>query len=197
MSAYFVRHGQTDWNRQRRFQSRSDIPLNTTGIHQARRIQTVLTQRAVRFETAYCSPLVRAQVTAGIILESSTAIAEVDARLLEIDLGEYEGRLEKELNDELGAAFAAWRSALFTVAAPGGESLSAAMDRVRPLVQQWRDAAIRGDFLIVAHQAINMATKAVISGRCDQSSLRAFRQDNDEIDIWEMTGAGQIESIRV
>jgi len=197
MPVYFIRHGQTDWNRQRRFQSRSDIPLNATGIHQARRVQAVFTQREVRFATAYCSPLARARVTAEIILEGSTVCVEADARLMEIALGEYEGRLETELSDELGAAFTAWRSALFTVAAPGGESLSEAMDRVRPLVQQWRDAAIRGDILIVAHQAINMAMKAVISDRCDHASLQAFRQDNDEIDIWDMMDAAQIKSIRV
>ncbi|MDH3376649.1 MAG: histidine phosphatase family protein [Gammaproteobacteria bacterium] len=197
MPVYFIRHGQTDWNRQRRFQSRSDIPLNATGINQARRVQAVLTQREVRFATAYCSPLARARVTAEIILEGSAVCVEADARLMEIALGEYEGRLETELSDELGAAFAAWRSALFTVAAPGGESLSEAMDRVRPLVQRWPDVAIRGDILIVAHQAINMAMKAVISDRCDHASLQAFRQDNDEIDIWDMTDAAQIKSIRV
>ena len=197
MPVYFIRHGQTDWNRQRRFQSRSDIPLNTTGIHQARRVQAALKQRKVQFDIAFCSPLARARVTAEIILEGSTVSAEVDARLMEIALGDYEGRLETELSDELGSAFAEWRNALFTVAAPGGESLAAAMERVRPLVQQLRETAIRGEVLIVAHQAINMAIKAVISDRRDHPCLEAFRQDNDEIDIWDMTGAEQIESIRV
>jgi len=188
MPIYFVRHGQTDWNRDQRFQSRSDVPLNATGVQQARNLRDALRKRGVVFTAAACSPLSRACETAQIILEGTGVVAVSDARLLEIELGEYEGRRESELRAEFGDDYTAWRAANFTIAAPGGEDLATAMHRVGPVMGHWGRHAQRQDVLIVAHQMINMAMKAVISGVHDRGSLATFKQGNDEVDIWDAAG---------
>lgn len=64
---YLVRHGETDWNLQRRIQGSSDIPLNETGRHQAAHTGTLLARRS--WNAIYTSPLSRAAETASIISE--------------------------------------------------------------------------------------------------------------------------------
>jgi uncharacterized phosphatase len=62
---YLVRHGETDWNRQRRIQGLTDIPLNDTGRAQARATGELLARRS--WDAVYASPLARARETAAII----------------------------------------------------------------------------------------------------------------------------------
>ena len=63
MKIYIVRHGETDWNGPRRLQGRSDIPLNETGIEEAKITGEAL--KDVPFAAAFVSPLTRTRQTAG------------------------------------------------------------------------------------------------------------------------------------
>lgn len=87
---YLVRHGETDWNRARRIQGRTDIPLNATGREQARLTGMLLTRRPIT--RIYASPLSRAFETATIIA-AELGLPEPDRReaLLERDYGAAEG----------------------------------------------------------------------------------------------------------
>ncbi len=67
MKIYLIRHGETDWNLQGRFQGREDIPLNETGILQAERCGSAL--QGEHFQAIITSPLSRAKKTAEIIAE--------------------------------------------------------------------------------------------------------------------------------
>lgn len=69
MLVYFIRHGQTDWNAQRRFQGSQDIPLNEAGCAQAREIASRFEN--TKFSRIYHSPLKRAEKTAQILSEYS------------------------------------------------------------------------------------------------------------------------------
>ena len=66
-SFYFVRHGQTDWNIEKRIMGQQDIPLNDVGRKQAQKIRTLLDNYHVT--TIFCSPLLRARQTAEIIAQ--------------------------------------------------------------------------------------------------------------------------------
>ena len=86
---YIVRHGQTEKNRARALQGRSDIPLNAEGKRQAECVRDWFQSRGITFDMVYCSPLQRAVETAAII--AADCPVRIDRRLIEMDYGPYEG----------------------------------------------------------------------------------------------------------
>ena len=96
MLLYLVRHGETDWNRDRRIQGSTDIPLNDTGRSQATAIGKLLAQR--QWDAVVTSPLSRAVETAQLIA-AQIGVSEVkrDAHIVERRYGEAEGMAIAEL----------------------------------------------------------------------------------------------------
>lgn len=84
---YIVRHGQTDWNVEGKYQGRIDIELNVNGINQAKQISEKL--KDIKFDKIFSSPLKRALQTA-IIISGGDII--IDDRLIERSNGELEGK---------------------------------------------------------------------------------------------------------
>lgn len=115
MLIYIVRHGETDWNRQRRLQGQTDIPLNEKGIKLAEITGEALSQ--IPFDICFTSPLVRAVQTADAILKQNDGYLQrakavfqndpawerrilltesglpviPDRRIMELDFGSWEG----------------------------------------------------------------------------------------------------------
>lgn len=88
---YYVRHGQTDWNLNKRLQGNADIALNETGIAQAHDAKDKMA--GISISTICCSPLMRARKTADIInTVLNCPIVEI-AELKECNFGEHEGTL--------------------------------------------------------------------------------------------------------
>lgn len=86
---YIMRHGTTEWNVLHKLQGRTDVPLNDAGRELARRAAEEY--RDVHFDICFCSPLIRARETAGILLEGRNVPVVPDNRLMEMSFGEYEG----------------------------------------------------------------------------------------------------------
>ena len=95
---YFIRHGETDYNKEVRFQGHLDIPLNETGISQAN--EALENSKAIQFDVIYHSPLLRAKETAEIINSFHNAKLISDDRLKEIFMGTLQGRKFSELSEE-------------------------------------------------------------------------------------------------
>lgn len=89
MRLYALRHGETSWNVQRRFQGQSDIPLNDKGILLAELTGEGLAD--VPFDLAFTSPLSRARQTAELVLAGRDVPLAVEPRLIEMAFGIYEG----------------------------------------------------------------------------------------------------------
>lgn len=89
MRLYMIRHGETEWNVKRRFQGRSDIPLNDEGIRLAH--LTAEAMADIPLTRVYTSPLKRAYETAMIIKGERDIPVIEEARIIEIGFGEYEG----------------------------------------------------------------------------------------------------------
>ena len=85
---YLFRHGETDWNKERRLQGQSDIPLNAFGRELA--IKTAAALETIPFDRAFSSPLDRAVETARILLGSRSTYLTTDHRLMEINFGDCE-----------------------------------------------------------------------------------------------------------
>ena len=101
MRVSFVRHGQTDLNKQMRLQGRIDAPLNGEGIEQARRLSKKLNESQISYDIIYSSPLSRAVDTARIATGKDDIIT--DERLLEYDYGKYDGVVVQDLPAEIRA----------------------------------------------------------------------------------------------
>ncbi len=91
MDIYITRHGETDWNKDRRIQGQTDIPLNQKGIELAQLTAAGLEKEGIHFDRAYSSPLQRAYKTAQILTGASGIEIIKDRRITEIAFGEGEG----------------------------------------------------------------------------------------------------------
>lgn len=99
MYIYFLRHGETDLNRQGgNFQGRIEKPLNEEGIAQAVAAGEEFKKMGVRFDYVYCSPQGRALQTGELVSGFSRDQMHLDPRLMEMDYGNLEGRLHVEMN---------------------------------------------------------------------------------------------------
>ena len=95
---YFIRHGETDYNKAKIYQGHLDIPLNETGISQAENARDELA--GLVFDEIYSSPLLRAKKTAEIINEKQGATLVLDNRLKEINCGEMQGKCANDLSED-------------------------------------------------------------------------------------------------
>lgn len=94
MDIYVVRHGQTDYNKKHVFQGRIDIPLNETGIEQAKK--TALKFENIKVDMILVSPLKRAIQTADYINDITKAPIQIEERLIERCFGDMEGQQNRE-----------------------------------------------------------------------------------------------------
>lgn len=134
MRLYLIRHGETDWNLERRFQGTKDNPLNSTGVEQAKKISTILKDFAIQKIVA--STLQRAQQTAE---ETSKVIGipvNIVSNLHEVSVGEAEGMPTKELVEIFKDPYydiENWKSndpAFDNMSYPGGEQKMSCRKRV-------------------------------------------------------------------
>ena len=96
---YLVRHGQTDWNLENRIQGHLDMPLNDTGRNEAKQCQEKLA--SIKIDRIIASDLLRAKETAAIINESFCLPITYDARLRELNMGDLQGLIAKDISNEL------------------------------------------------------------------------------------------------
>ena len=129
---YVFRHGETDWNKEYRFQGRIDIPLNETGRKQALTLKTFFDTHPV--EAVLCSDLGRADETAKIALGHRGVPFIVEPRIRETNLGDIEGLTHEEILVKFGhEVLENWRSveaATEHSRFPNGESKAEHRDRI-------------------------------------------------------------------
>lgn len=94
---HLIRHGQTDWNRDKRVQGHAESELTALGRQQAARLAPVLAQEPIT--AVYCSSSVRTRQTGEIVFQDSGLSLSPCDRLREIHLGPWEGRLQAEVRE--------------------------------------------------------------------------------------------------
>jgi probable phosphoglycerate mutase len=145
-----VRHGQTERSARKAYSGQLDIPLTDTGRAQARRCAAQLKSAGV--DAIYTSPLVRARDTAQAIAAATGAPLIVDARLIEVDYGPFEGLDRAGARATYGQAFEDWRADPFGSPVPGMEPLAAALERARAATADALEACAHP--VLVGHQGI-------------------------------------------
>jgi probable phosphoglycerate mutase len=164
VTLYFVRHGETDWNRAKRYQGQRDIPLNDTGRQQAGRNGRALAEAlgsAAASLDYVASPLMRTRETMEIVrrelaLAPSSAY-RTDDRLREINYGHWEGRLWDELAGTDPEGHAARRADSWNWQPTGGESYRMLSERVAG----WLAEAER-DAVVVSHGGVSRVLRALV-----------------------------------
>lgn len=123
-----ARHGETEWNRERRFQGQIDVPLSDRGREQARELAERV--RGEDVVALYASPLVRARETAEIVGAALGLEPRLDDRFKETDVGSWGGRLKDDVEAEDADTWRRWQAAGEDWRFPGGESLAEQQRRV-------------------------------------------------------------------
>jgi probable phosphoglycerate mutase len=164
---YFVRHGETDWNAEGRYQGSRDIPLNARGRGQAAlngELLSQLLERGGRSATDfdwYVSPLSRTRETMDLVRahqREPLPNVTIDPRLIEISFGIHEGRLHHELVSEM--AIAGERDATFwQFRPPEGESYEDVATRIIEF-----GSSLTGPSVIVSHGGILRVLRHLIEG---------------------------------
>jgi broad specificity phosphatase PhoE len=118
-----VRHGESQWNIEGRYQGWQDPPLSALGRRQAAAVAARLADGVQRPAAVVSSPLQRASDTAAAIAEACGVPLTLDTRLREICHGEWEGLLRAEVERRWPELLALWRRDPAAVRFPGGETL--------------------------------------------------------------------------
>lgn len=133
MEIYLLRHGETESNRQRRYQGWSESPLSGEGRRQAAGAAAFLAGRNI--QEVHCSDLQRASQTAGAIAAACGVAARPNPRLREIHFGAWEGLTYDEITARWGEAIDQWLADPFRLAPPGGESLKDVEERAAAFME--------------------------------------------------------------
>jgi len=189
MLIFFVRHGLTDYNVQRRFQGSLDIPLNADGIFQA---QTAAARcRDLRLERIYHSTLARAAETAGIIAAASGAPLIPCRGFNEVSLGVFQGLNHDEAKAQYPEAYASYFADRIHGAPPEGESLYQVQQRaLETLSFIEKDAEGCERVAVVSHGALLKALLGAVAG-IPLQSYACYDVSNGSISVVESKGGSR------
>ena len=144
-----LRHGETAWNRERRYQGWTDTPLSAEGLVQAEAAARELKEHA--FAAVYASPLRRARDTAAAIAAPHGLEVETDPAFKELGFGEWEGLTLEEARARDTALYEGWARTPHLFSPPGGESLAQARERVLSGLERLRAGHQDEVVCLVAH----------------------------------------------
>jgi probable phosphoglycerate mutase len=178
---YLARHGETDWNAERRLQGETDTALNSTGRQQAAKLADRL--KGVRLDAVYSSTLSRSRESAeiargGVPLKSL-------AGLTERRIGKFEGKKLDRKSDPATAREYPKRSRDPDDELDGGESLNQFYARVHITLEDILRQHTSGAILIVGHAITNQMILRALLGLTLEQAI-SIRQANDELYLIEL-----------
>jgi len=186
---YLVRHGETDWNRARRIQGSTDIPLNDTGRGQAAATGRLLARRS--WDAVYASPLLRAYETASIIadeldLPKPTPVPE----LVERNYGAAEGLTGTEIEQR------------YPGAVPGRETREEVAARVLPAVLALAEAHPGESIVVVSHGGVirtilNTIAPLAPAEQIRNGSVHSLRHSEGTLDLVAFDDPIELESLEL
>jgi len=187
-----VRHGQTEWNRVERFRGRADVPLNETGLAQAKATgQRVASDASLSEEwqpvAIYSSPLSRAVKTAEAIAQHFNLLVQAHPDIADIDYGQWQGLTPDEVKARWPEIHHAWYNAPHTARIPGGETLQDLRARGMAAVNELAARHAGQTFVMVGHTVINRIILLGVLGLGNDHFWR-LKQDTCAINVFEADG---------
>lgn len=177
---YFIRHGETDWNAEARYQGQADIPMNERGRAQARSNGETLRRLMPDIAGAdfVASPLARARETMAIVRQSlglEPDAFQVDDRLKEVHYGHWQGTLASDLPGVDARGMAERARDPFRWRPVGGESYADLMARAVPWL-----ATVARDTVVVSHGGVSRVLRGHILG-LDENSVPLLGVPQDRV----------------
>jgi probable phosphoglycerate mutase len=168
---YLVRHGETAWNVERRFQGQLDVELSRRGLAQAEAVAEWFAAQPVHFSAIYSSDLKRAVQTAQAIGNRLGLIPELHRDLRELHAGEWQGLLASEIEARFPGQLAEWSAQVDSFTTPGGESIPKVQKRIHANYNR-----------IVAHHPGDAII--IVSHGAALTALLAALHDWDLVETW-------------
>ncbi|MDB5815898.1 MAG: histidine phosphatase family protein [Rhodocyclales bacterium] len=157
-----VRHGETDWNVERRLQGHEDIPLNATGVAQAGALADALV--STRFDAIYSSDLARALDTAEAVASRlGIAVTQLPAAR-ERNFGIFQGLTRQEAEQRFPAMQARVARREPDFIPPEGESLRQCFERISVMLDALADNHAGQRILLIAHGGVLDAARRFVTG---------------------------------
>ena len=178
MKLYVVRHGQTNWNVEKKMQGSADIPLNERGIEQAYETKELLKEKD--FNLIVCSPLIRAKQTADIINEDRNVPIIYVESLRERNYGEFEG-VNKQTFDCNG--FWAYTKNLKYEKA---ENIQDFFKRIKSVVNELKENYDNENILIVCHAGVMKALECILNEMLPDDEIGPFLPNNASVLEYEV-----------
>ncbi|MCE5286461.1 MAG: alpha-ribazole phosphatase [Pelosinus sp.] len=177
-----VRHGQTLWNVDCRYQGQSDVSLNETGLKQARLLAARLLGEDVA--AIYASDLGRAKMTAEEIAKRHNLAVSIVPELREISFGEWEGMTFGEIDEKWPGLMSRIFKQPDTVEIPGGETYQAVQQRATQAIDKLVKKHPEETIIVVSHGA-TIRTILCAALEVPLTSVWRIRQDNTAVNVIE------------
>jgi len=197
MNLLLVRHGETAWNREGRYQGRTDVPLSEEGEAQARALGARLTGLPIAL--ALASPLTRTRRTAEAVLGERGVALETDPALIEISHGQWEGQLASAIEISHAEMFGTWRAHpdRDVPAGPDAETLGDVEERAWPvLVRTCSRLGADETALLVAHDAVNRVLLCRVLG-LPLTRVWTFRQSPAALNVLSGPSLAELQVVRL
>jgi broad specificity phosphatase PhoE len=191
----FIRPGETDWNRDLRYQGWVAIPLNEHGKRQVERLANFV--RNIGLKALFTSDLKRAQQTADILSEKLGFAAQSDARLRERDIGKWQGLTRREMEGWYPQDYGQFQADPDNFIIPGGESRKQVRDRMRAAFEEILKANPGETVGIISHSTVINALLADIIpgvqfGSVDVSNTGVTSIHLREDGHWQLVAADDV-----
>lgn len=184
MNLYFVRHGETAWNVQKKIQGSTDVPLNENGLRQTRdlaeELKKQVTEGKMHPVKIYTSPQLRAAKTAEAVAAALGIDCDSCDGLREMDLGEWEGSNWDIIREQYGEVYTYWNGHRRYTHTPGGESYQEVLARTLTVLEGILERETK-DVLIVTHSAILMALRCYLAERPFEEMVKRYKTKNAEV----------------
>ena len=166
-----IRHGQTDWNAESRWQGQADVPLNSRGLEQAEHLAADLAEAGI--QAVYASDLLRARQTVQPLGRVTGLPVSIDPRLREINVGEWQGLLVDEIAARYGELFRSRQADPSAFTPPGGETIEQVQQRAYSMLDEILKCHPHETVAIVAHGFVI-------------ALLRLRLEDRPVEDVWQL-----------
>lgn len=178
MYIYVIRHGQTDWNKNKKLLSITDIELNDTGVNECKEAEKVV--KNLNYDIVFCSPLTRTKQTANIVNSKNLPII-YDDRLIERNSGDLEGI---NVDEEWFNYKDFWT--LGKAQIKNEETIQECKERVYSFLEEIKEKYKNKNILIVTHNGVCRLIYTYFNGFPKRGYIYDKGQENAEIKVYEL-----------